>query len=94
MKIFYLLVAFQISSCFEILLNMTNGCGNAEFDIHFMTPIIIIYEGRNIFNVTITDTMNLSNPISIPLKNKKTDVFIIDAFPRSVCTKRLLLDVC
>ena len=70
-------------------------CGNIEVDVNFMSPKLIIYDSKNLLNLTITDTLNLDNPMHVKLNGQApTDPLIIDSFYRQICTKRLLLDFC
>ncbi len=79
----------------EYHINIVNECGNVEFDVNFMRPTIILYNARSIVNFTITDTMDLSNPMKVTLKeNHEDDMIAIDTFHKPLCTKKLLVDVC
>lgn len=46
---------------------MINNCGNIEFDINFMKPRIYLYDAKLLRNFTVTDTMDLNNPMKIAL---------------------------
>jgi hypothetical protein len=80
----------------SISISPNTGCGNLEFDINFMKPRLTIYEAKALMNFSVTDTMDLNNPMKVTLNGQsKFDPVVIDQYNKQpLCTKRLLLDVC
>lgn len=72
-----------------------HGCGNLNFDVNFMHPSLILSNARLIKNVTVTDAMDLSNPMRIQLNGQaKQDAITIEQFGRVICTKKMVLEIC
>ncbi len=85
----------SVSPSRDLVVPLMHGCGNIEFDINFMRPILFLKEAKMLKNFTITDTMDLNNPMKVTLNgNSKLDEIKIEQFHKNICTKRLLLEVC
>lgn len=55
------------------------GCGNIEFDVSFMKPRLTLYDSRQLLNFSVTDTMDLNNPMRVALNGQaKYDPLVID----------------
>lgn len=90
-----MLLAPVVVMASEYTINLVNECGNREFEVNFMRPTIILYNARSIINFTVTDTMDLANPMKVSLKpGHQDDMIAINTFNKPLCTKKLLLDVC
>jgi len=60
-----------------------------------MKPTLTLFDPqRQLKNFTVTDTVDLNNPMKISGLKQTQDVIVIDNFNRPMCTKRILLDVC
>jgi mannose/fructose/N-acetylgalactosamine-specific phosphotransferase system component IIB len=86
--------SFLLARSFYLTIPLLHGCGNIEFDVNFMKPTIIIYDASNLKNFSITDTMDLQNPMKVTMHPTTAASVMIDTFNKPLCTKRLLLDVC
>ena len=72
-------VIAQVSPTRDLLLPLMHGCGNLDFDVNFMHPSIIISQAKLIKNLTVTDAMDLSNPMRVLLNgHAKQDIITID----------------
>ncbi len=86
--------SFLLAHSLDLTIPLLHGCGNIEFDINFMRPTITIYDASNLLNFTVTDTMDLENPMKVTMHATTAESVTIDTFNKPMCTKRLLLDVC
>ena len=72
-------VIAQVSPTRDLLLPLMHGCGNLDFDVNFMHPSIIISQAKLIKNLTVTDAMDLNNPMRVQLNgHAKQDIITID----------------